>query len=199
MRAILYKVPWAFLLVSAIILQIGACNFSDSKQRSVNDVTEAFALTNRTFIGFFQDNLKSCNAFFEIYDELSEDVVVCDDDTGTFQVTKESASCDDGPPLVAQADFTVVQDGCKDTGTDITSTGTFQLQANFSPEGNIGIMMATDLIAKDLGFTYTNFWTRVDLSDNNLSCSDAGDMTVSEVGAPDETCGISSNCRRCNL
>lgn len=165
------------------------------RDRQVDQVTRSLALTVRTFIEFFQDNLGNCDLFFQIYDDLTEEVQPCDNPgDGTFQVTKGMIECENGPPLTATVDFTLVQDNCQDDGTKITSTGTILMTLDFSAAGNIGILASTDLVAQDLTFVFDNFQSKVDLSNNNLSCSDSGDLTVDGAN-----CSVSSNCRQCDF
>ncbi len=161
----------------------------------VDDVTRALALTIRTFINFFQDNLGNCTQFLQIYDALTEEVQDCDNPgEGTFQLTKLSVVCENGPPLTATADFTLEQTNCQDNGTKITSTGTMAMTLSFSAAGNIGILATNDLLAQSLTFVFNNFQTQVDLSNNNLSCRDSDDLTVDGGN-----CSVSSDCRQCNF
>lgn len=180
-----------YVLIFLILSSVLACSGGQNKQ--VDDVTQALALTVRTFINFFQDNLSNCDRFLQIYDGITEDVETCDNgDAGTFQVTKISVTCDNGPPLTAVVELTLNQDNCQDNGTKITSTGLMDMTLNFSAGGNIGILASQDLLAQDLTFVFDNFQAKVDFSNSNLSCSDSGDLTVD--GDP---CSVASNCRQC--
>ena len=182
---------WAILTFIFIYLSGCVSGFQDD----VNVVTRALALTVRTFVSFFQENLGDCNAFLEIYNGISEDPQTCDNGTnGSFQVTKTGVNCIDGPPLTATANFILEQNNCQDDGTEITSTGTMNMTLSFSAAGNIGILATTNLVAQGLNFVFDNFQTRVDLSNNNLSCSDSGDLNVDG-----DNCSVSGDCRKCNF
>jgi hypothetical protein len=178
-----------FLLLSLL----GGFACGSSRNSDADKVTRALALTLRTFINFFQDNLKNCDAFFEIYDAISEAAQPCDNpEDGTFQLTKFTVACSDGPPLTANALFTLEQINCKDNGTEITSTGLMDMILDFSAAGNFGTLASVNLLAQDMSFVFTDFITKVDLSSNNLSCSDSGDLTVDG-----QDCSVASNCQRC--
>jgi hypothetical protein len=177
------------LLFSATaVFSCGSSRNSDADQ-----VTRALALTARTFINFFEDNLGNCEAFFVIYDGITEELESCDNgDEGSFQVTKLSVTCTDGPPLTATAQFTLEQTNCQDNGTGITSTGLMEITLDFSAAGNFGTLASTDLLSQGLTFVFTDFVAKVVLSSSNLSCSDSGDLTVDG-----DICSVASNCRRC--
>lgn len=164
-----------------------------SREEQVDRTARALALTIRTFISFWEEDLGNCADFIRIYDELTEEVQSCDND-GTFQVTKISVSCVDGPPLDGVVTLTLNQNNCQDNGTDITSTGDINMELNFSSAGNIGILATTDLLSQGITFIFDNFQTQVDLSNNNLSCSDSGNLN-----ADGRNCNVSSDCRRCNF
>jgi len=187
-RAILNRLKIGILLALVFCWGCG-------RNTQVDDVTQALALTLRTFINFFQDNLGNCDLFLQIYDELTETVQECDNPgEGTFQLTKISVICENGPPLTATADFILDQTDCQDNGTKITSTGSMTMTLSFSAAGNIGILASTNLVAQDMTFVFDNFQTKVDLSNNNLSCGDSGDLTVDG-----SNCSVSSNCQKCNF
>jgi hypothetical protein len=173
------------------LFSASACGSNSNSD--VNKVTRALALTARTFINFFQDNLKNCDAFLQIYNELTEEVQPCDNpDEGTFQVTKLEVTCTDGPPLIANAVFALQQTNCRDNGTDITSTGLINLVLDFSSSGNFGTLASEDLVAEGITFVFPDFVAKVDLSSNNLSCNDSGDLI-----ADGDSCRVASNCRNC--
>lgn len=185
------KVIFIFL----ILISFSNCGIGNSKQDKVNRATQNFALTIRTFINFFQDNLKNCKDFLEIWDAIIEEPQTCDNGTdGVFQVTKDMVNCENGPPINATAFFTITVNNCKDDGTDVTSTGTETLELTFTSAGNIGILITNDMLVDEFNYTFDDFETKVDLSNNNLSCSDSGDMFVDG-----DKCSVASNCRRCNF
>ena len=179
------------ILFILILMGISACG--SSRNSEADKVTRALALTARTFINFFQDNLKNCESFLEIYDAITEAVENCDNgDEGTFQVTKVSVTCDSGPPLVGTVQLTLAQNNCEDNGTDINSTGIMQLTLDFSAAGNFGTLVTEDLLAQGLMFVFDDFVAKVELSSSNLSCNDSGDLTVDG-----DNCNVASNCRKC--
>jgi hypothetical protein len=146
------------LIFFVIILSIAGLSCGSSQSGDADKVTRALALTVRTFINFFQDNLKNCDSFFEIYDGITEEVQPCDNPgEGTFQVTKLTVTCQNGPPLIANAVFTLEQNNCQDNGTKITSTGTMQMTLDFSAAGNFGTLATEDLFAEGLTFVFTDF------------------------------------------
>jgi hypothetical protein len=176
-----------FLIISLTSLSCG------SSQGDVDKVTRALALTVRTFINFFQDNLKNCDSFLQIFDAITEEVQPCDNpEDGTFQVTKLNVTCQDGPPLTATAQFTLQQTNCQDNGTKITSTGLMQLTLDFSSAGNFGTLASQDLVAEGLTFVFTDFVGEVSLASSNLSCSESGNLIVDG-----SSCRVASNCRKC--
>lgn len=182
------------LFLFLVIVFFSQCGFG-SRQKEADRVTRALALTVRTFLNFFQDNLSNCDAFFQIYDEISTEPQECDNGSeGSFQLSKGMVTCEDGPPLTAEADFILVQNNCRDNGTDITSTGSMGMIINFSAAGNIGMLSTSDLEAQGLMFVFDGFETKLDFSNNNLSCNDSGDLTVDG-----SNCSVSSDCRRCNF
>lgn len=161
----------------------------------MNTVTQALALTVRTFIFFFQENLGNCTSFLEIYDAISEEPQTCDNGTdGSFQVTKVSVTCIDGPPLTATANFVLSQDNCQDDGTEITATGDMNMSLSFSAAGNIGTLSSQDFLAQGLTFIFGNFETKVDFSNNNLSCDDSDDLNVDR-----DDCEVSGDCESCDF
>jgi hypothetical protein len=182
----------SFLLVSFLITTLSC---GSSRNAEADRVTRALALTARTFINFFQNNLKNCDSFLQIYNEITEEVQTCDNgDEGTFQVTKQSVTCSSGPPLIATVVFTLTQNNCEDNGTDITSTGVMQITLDFSTAGNFGTLASENLFAQDLTFVFADFVAKIVLSSNNLSCEDSGDLTVDG-----ENCRPASNCRSCSF
>lgn len=189
----LRKTLTSLCIVIFLAVSLSHCGLG-SREKNVDRVTQALALTIRTFISFWEEDLNNCGNFIQIYDELTEDVETCDNGDGTFQVTKISIACADGPPLTGVVNLILSQNNCKDDGTDVTSTGNIRMELNFSSAGNIGILASTDLLSQDILFIFDNFQTRVDLSNNNLSCSDSGDLN-----ADGENCNVSSDCRRCNF
>jgi len=182
-----------WLILILLFTSLSAC--ISGFQDDVDVVTQALALTVRTFISFFQENLGDCEAFLEIYNGITEDPQTCDNGSdGSFQITKTSVTCLGGPPLTAMANFILEQNNCQDDGTEITATGTMNMTLSFTAAGNIGILASADLVAQGLGLVFDNFQTRVDLSNNNLSCSDSGDLTVNG-----DICSVSGDCRKCNF
>lgn len=189
-----------FLLIFLIFFLMPACDSGGSKQDEVNKAVRNFALSIRTFVNFFKDDLNNCADWLAIFDAITTEPQPCDNgDEGFFQVSKGTADCVDGTPLNAEANFVIDQVNCKDNGTNVTVTGTMNLQLDFSGEGNIGFLSADGLIVQGFGFSFESFRTRVDFSNSSLSCSDSGEVTVSEAGVPDQTCNVSSSCRTCSL
>ncbi len=179
-------------LILFFLLGTVACGPS-GRDAEVNRVTQALALTARTFVSFFQDDLKNCDRFENIYDELSTSPEPCDG-RGFFQLSKLSVSCENSSPLNAQADFVLEQIDCRDNGTGITSSGKMTLSLQFSSQGNIVLMASQELFAQELVFNFQDFQVKINLSSNNLSCSDSGNLTVDG-----EDCNVASNCRSCRF
>lgn len=175
-----------------ILICLASSSCGSSRNSEVDRVTRALALTARTFINFFQDNLQNCEAFLVIYDGITEEVQPCDNPEGTFQVTKVSVTCADGPPLTAFVELILAQNNCQDNGTDINSTGVMNLTLEFSAGGNFGTLATDNLLAQGFVFVFADFIAKVNLSSSNLSCGDSGDLIVDG-----DDCTPSSNCRRC--
>ncbi|MDX1386100.1 MAG: hypothetical protein R3257_00820 [bacterium] len=182
-------------LIIILIILIGGSGCISGFQDDVNKVTQALALTLRTFISFFQENLGDCEAFLSIYDGISEEPETCDNgDEGSFQLTKLSVECIDGPPLTATANFILSQNNCQDDGTEITATGDMNMTLSFSAAGNIGTLSSQDFLAQGLTFVFGNFETKVEFANNNLSCDDSDDLLVDG-----DDCEVSGDCQDCNF
>jgi hypothetical protein len=181
------------LILLSLILSLTFFSCGSSQSGDADKVTRALALTVRTFINFFQDNLNNCDSFLQIYNGITEDVQPCDNPgEGTFQVTKNNVTCENGPPLTATVQLTLEQNNCKDNGTGITSTGVMQLTLDFSSAGNFGTLASQDLFAEGLTFVFDDFVGKVSLASNTLSCADSGNLIVDG-----SSCRPSSNCRNC--
>ncbi len=179
-----------FLALIGICLVLGACGSSQNDE--VDRGVRYLALTGRTFIFFFQDDLSSCDQFFEVYDQITEETQTCDNE-GNFSVTKLNAQCLGGSPINAVADFQLEQINCRDSNTDVIAEGVMQLSLEFSTKGNLAFIQTNSLLLNENIFSFDDFRVEIEFSNNDLSCADSANLFVNN-----EICDVSSDCRNCN-
>lgn len=183
-----------FLLIALWLTAVFLPGCASSEQDSINRGVRYLALTGRTFIYFFQDNLSSCDKFLEVYNQISEEVEDCNNPgEGTFKLTKLNAQCVPGAPINAIADFQLEQNNCQDSNTDVFAAGPLSLSLEFSAKGNFAILETDSIDLNEAEFVLSNFRIEIEFSNNDLSCIDSEDIMVEG-----ETCDVASDCRSCN-
>ncbi|MCB1214621.1 MAG: hypothetical protein KDK66_04005 [Deltaproteobacteria bacterium] len=201
-----------------ILIPTLACGIFNNDQNDVNQVTQGLALTGKTFVDFFEDNLDSCQDLVEVFNALEATTKPCDND-GNFVLNKtlESFSCQSDSPLQAQMELVLTQNNCKDQQTNLTSTGRIEIVLEFSSSGNFAILKSDGLLSQGKLFVF-ELPVRVDFATNSLSCSEAGDLQIIENPSLNEgiekaedldlqidedpnsilrTCSIRSDCEKC--
>jgi len=172
---------------------LAACGGSGGRQASTDDATHDYALLAQSIVGFFKNNLSSCDNFFTVLNGLSQDPTNCDnpDAGGTFTLTHDSGTCTDAP-LNASVNFTMNQTNCFDKNAAVTSEGVLTFNFSTSSKGNIVLVASPAIVTEGLNIDFTDFEVNFHFTNNTLTCS--GNMNVDG-----QNCSINSNCGHCGF
>ncbi len=169
------------------------CPSNSGIQGTVNQATKALARDAANFINFFQDNLGSCESFFQIADNIAASLQTCSNGAdGSFMVETSNAQCLGGAGLNASVDFLIEEINCRDDNTSTTGDGTFTISLSFTSGGNFAFLASPGLVLNGVNFIFDGVEVQLKFSNNTLECNGS-------LNADGQNCDISSNCERCNL
>lgn len=166
----------------------GGGSSTNPNQTEINQATVDFSATAEAI---FEDNfigVADCADFQFALDNFNQAPVSCD--SGTVTITIVSSACDDGPPLFAEATFSVVADNCQDDDFNTFSDGALQLDLDY--EGNdLGDfnISTTGIDVNGLNFDFDNFLVTFSAAPNP-TCT--GKMSVDG-----DSCTIAADCNSC--
>ena len=180
------------LFLAASLTAFAACSGGGSttnpNQAEINTATADFAETATLIFEDF-NGVVDCQDFQDVINSYTGTPVACD--SGTVTVTVVSSSCDDGPPLFAEATFSVVADNCQDNDFNTLSDGSLQMDLDYegSNSGDVNVS-STGIDVNGLNFDFDNFLVTVSASANTVTCT--GNMSVDG-----DSCTLASDCDSC--